>query len=180
MTTKSSVNNKILLTGNPGCGKTTVIRRVLEQYPGKVGGFFTRELREGGVRKGFEIVTLDGKHGILAHVDIYSPMRVSKYGVELAFLEGVAVPAVLDAVSGKGFVVIDEIGPMEILSQMFCQAVTTVIESDAPLLGTIVKRSTPFTEKIKRLPSIELIEVQKDNRDGLVGKILAILSDEPL
>ena len=87
----------ILLTGKPGCGKTTLIRRLLENVPGDVGGFYTQEIREGGRRKGFEIITLDGERGILAHVDIQSSQRLGKYRLDLHALERLAVPAIREA-----------------------------------------------------------------------------------
>ena len=86
-----------------------------------------------------------------------------------------AVPAVLDAVSRNWLVVIDEIGPMEIFSQTFCQTVIIVLISDASLLGTIVKRRNSFADTIKRIPLIRLIEVTLENRESLPQKILKML-----
>jgi nucleoside-triphosphatase len=56
----------VLLSGKPGCGKTTVVRKTVERLPLPVGGFYTREMRMAGRRLGFEIVTLDGRRGVLA------------------------------------------------------------------------------------------------------------------
>ena len=58
----------ILLTGVPGIGKTTLIRRILDKIEVKAGGFCTEEIREKGRRVGFSINTLDGRTGTLAHV----------------------------------------------------------------------------------------------------------------
>lgn len=141
----------ILLTGNPGCGKTTLIERVISQLSTPVGGFYTQEIRERGVRKGFEIVTLDGQRGILAHINIQSPKKVGKYGVNISALDTIAVASIQAAVAEQKIVVIDEIGPMEMLSERFCQAVMRTLESDTTVLGTIVTRRTPFTDQIKAL-----------------------------
>ena len=162
----------ILLTGRPGCGKTTLIRRVVEQLDVPAGGFYTGEIRERGTRKGFEIVTLDGQRGILAHVDIRSAKRIGKYGVDVATLDALGVDAIQRAIDAQGIVVIDEIGPMEILSRRFREAVLDALESEAAVLGTIVSRSTPFTDSIKAMPQVRLIEVRPDNRDALVSHIL--------
>ena len=44
----------ILLTGPPRVGKTTLIMRVIEKIKNRgIGGFYTEEIREKGVRTGF-------------------------------------------------------------------------------------------------------------------------------
>jgi nucleoside-triphosphatase len=156
-----------LLTGRPGCGKTTTIRRILEKYSGDAGGFYTQEIRESGVRKGFEIITLDGARGILAHVDIHSTQRLGKYRLDLETLDQLAIPAIQEAVDRGALVVIDEIGPMEIRSKRFRQVVMRAIRSDAKVLGTIVQRSTPFTDEIKSMPGVEVIEMTPENRQEI-------------
>ncbi|MBU4178886.1 MAG: hypothetical protein KJ625_02965, partial [Actinobacteria bacterium] len=69
----------LLLTGKPGCGKTTVIRRAVDGRS-DAGGFYTGEVREGGRRTGFSITTLDGRSGILAGTDIESSVHLGRYG----------------------------------------------------------------------------------------------------
>jgi len=167
----------ILLTGEPGCGKSTLIQRVLADLSLPTGGFYTQEVREDGTRKGFEIITLDGRRAILAHVNIRGPKKVGKYGVNLAALDGIAVTALQQAAHLHEVVVIDEIGPMEFLSERFRDVVMRTMQSDATVLGTIVKRSAPFTDQIKALPQVTLIEVHPENRDTLSSHILDLLTD---
>jgi nucleoside-triphosphatase len=162
----------ILLTGRPGSGKTTLIRRVLERFEGQAAGFYTQEIREEGERKGFEIITLDGQHAALAHVDIRSAQRLGKYHLDLGALERLAVPALRSASQRGALVVIDEIGPMELRSVLFRQAVTDVLESLSSVLGSIVQRSLPFSDEIKRRSDVHLVEVTPSNRDALVDQIL--------
>ncbi len=170
-----TTNRTILLTGRPGSGKTTLIRRVLARLAGSAGGFYTQEIREAGRRTGFKIITLDGGRGILAHVDISSKHRISKYGVDLSALETFAIPAMLDAVEHNKLVVIDEIGPMELLSPEFRQVVLDILGSSASVLGSIVWRSTPFTDQIKSRPDVTLLEVTPENREELFEVILELV-----
>ena len=119
----SLVKRVCLLTGPPRTGKTTLIKEVIRGYPGKVGGFYTEEIRERNERTGFRLVTIDGKATVLSHVSYRSPYRVGKYGVNVEGLELVGVTALLDAVRNADLVVVDEIGRMEMLSLKFRDAV---------------------------------------------------------
>ncbi|MCX8127048.1 MAG: AAA family ATPase, partial [Dehalococcoidia bacterium] len=96
----------ILITGKPGCGKTTLLRRAVAESGVAAGGFYTEEVREHGERQGFRIVTLDGRSAVLSYVGIRSPYRVGRYGVDLVALESVAVPAIYGAIAWSEVVVI--------------------------------------------------------------------------
>ncbi|MEA3441208.1 MAG: NTPase [Chloroflexota bacterium] len=165
----------ILLTGRPGSGKTTLIQKVVERYPDNAGGFYTREIRQSGKRVGFEMITLDGQRGILAHVNTHSVYRVGKYGVDLTFLEDNGVGSLKGAIQDGLLVVIDEIGPMEIFSTVFQQAVLQALDSGSPVLATIVYRSNRFSDSIKSRSDVRLIEVRPDNRDVLIDRISNLL-----
>ena len=159
---------KVLLTGRPGCGKTTLVKRVVNELAVPAGGFYTEEIRERG---GFKLVTLDGKEAVLAHVDFKTPQRVGKYGLDLSALEIIGVEAVRAAVRARKLVVIDEIGPMEIRSASFRDVVHEALDSGAPILGTITARPFPFTDAIKKRRDLALIEVRPDNREQLVSEL---------
>jgi len=162
---------KILLTGRPGCGKTTLIKRVVKEVALPAGGFYTEEIRERGGRIGFKIITLEGEEAVFARVDFKTPERLGKYGLDLSALETMAVAALRTAARTRQLVVIDEIGPMEIRSAIFREAVNEALDSGAPILGTITARSFPFTDAIKKRPDITMIEVRPNNRDQLITEL---------
>ena len=176
----SHVIKNILLTGAPGVGKTTLLRAILQGLNRPCGGFYTREVRDAqGRRAAFELVTLDGRSGLLAKQDLPdSPYRVGRYGVSLAALETLAVPEVLTAARTGQLVVIDEIGSMEFFSALFCEAVQEALDTAPAVLGTIVQRSTPHGDLIKARTDVQLIEVTRQNRDYLVGSLLAALLEK--
>ena len=169
----------ILLTGRPRVGKTTIIKDAVKKLPGQAGGFYTEEMKERGRRQGFKIVTLDGQEGILAHVNIKSPMRVSQYGVNLADLEDIGAAAIREAISQKDYVVIDEIGKMELFSKAFRDAVWAALHSDKPVLGTITLRPHPWADSIKTLPQVTIIEVTEANRDQIARQIRDLFNNRP-
>ena len=164
---------KVLLTGRPGCGKTTLIKRVMNEIASPAGGFYTEEIRQHGRRVGFKIVTLDGEEAVLAHVDFDTKQRVGKYGLDLHALESVGTEAICIAVQARQLLVIDEIGPMEIRSRIFCDVVNEALDSPdvSGILGTITARSFPFTNAIKKRPDVTLIEVRQKNREQLVSEL---------
>lgn len=168
---------RLLLTGPPQCGKTTVVRRVVAAFPGRAAGFYTQEVREAGRRVGFEIVTLDGHRAWLSHVDFRGPHRVGKYGVSLENLHQVALPA-LEPRPGVDLIVVDEVGKMECLSPRFVAAMERLWEAPVPLLITVALKGGGFIQKIKEKPGGKLIPVTPDNRDDLPALLLALLTRE--
>ncbi|GAG28612.1 unnamed protein product, partial [marine sediment metagenome] len=89
----------VLLTGRPGIGKTTLIKKLIEASSLSKGGFYTKEVREEGQRVGFSLTTLDGKESLLAHIKIKSPYRVGRYGVDINTFEAIGVESIIKAIS---------------------------------------------------------------------------------
>lgn len=160
-----------LLTGRPGTGKTSLIKQVVVGMTGKAGGFYTEEIRSGGERQGFRLVTLDGQEAILAHVNIKSPYRVSKYGVDINSLDRVGVAALNQAAKEYQLVVVDEIGKMELFSANFREDVLKIINSGKKVLGTIMSSANPWADTIKRQPQVNLIEVTRTNHQQILEEL---------
>lgn len=164
--------NVYLLTGSPGTGKTTVIRQAVARSKARAGGFYTEEIRTGGARQGFRIVTLDGHDAILSHVDFTSRYKVSKYGVNVQNLDNVGVAAINQAVEESDLIVIDEIGKMELFSPRFREAVLKAVDSGKKVLGTVMLSPNPFADDIKSHPSVRVIELTRANHDRVLTEIL--------
>ena len=170
---------KILITGRPGIGKTTVIQKVLERVKPVAGGFFTEEIRERGNRLGFRVRDIHtGKEGILAHVEHRGGPRVGKYGVDVDSFEQIGVAALVEAMRREGCVVIDEIGKMELCSKAFREAVGKLMDSEHPVIATIAAHDDPFLNALRSRPDVELVEVTASNRDELAGRIIAVICTE--
>jgi nucleoside-triphosphatase len=167
----------LLLTGKPGTGKTSLVREAVARAKVKAGGFYTEEIRRGGVRQGFRLVTLDGREAVLAHVDFSSPHRVSKYRVDLDSLNRVGVSAIKQALVECDLIVVDEIGKMELLSPQFREAVRWAIDSDKRVLGTIMLHPDPFCDALKAHPKVRVITVTRENRDGILKEMVNWLTE---
>ena len=160
-----------LLTGQPGSGKTSMIKQAIGGMTGKVGGFYTEEIRSRGVRQGFRLVTQDGDSAILAHVDVHSPYRVSRYGVDIDSLDRVGVSALRRAVQHCDLVVADEIGKMELFSASFRETVLQIIDSGKRVLGTIMLAPNPWADAIKLKPRVNLVAVTRANHDQVLAEL---------
>lgn len=166
------VKRAYFLTGPPGSGKTTIIKEALASFKGKAGGFYTEEIRVGGVRQGFRIITLDGESANLAYVGFSSPYQVSKYGVDISSLDKVGVEAVKKAIREADLIIIDEIGKMELFSPSFREALEEALNSGKRIFGTIMLKSHPFADKIKAHPQVHLLFVSRNNHQQVLSEVI--------
>jgi len=162
----------LLLTGLPGAGKTTVVRRVADSLGDRVArGFTTEELREEGARVGFSVVDLDGRRGQLARISFPSRHRVGRYGVDLESFERLALPALAFDPRVQLYL-IDEIGKMECLSPNFVAAVERLLASEVTMVATVARRGGGLIATVKERPDADLWEVTPSNREAMPGKVL--------
>ena len=153
-------------------GKTTLIRKLSEAlttlHP---AGFYTSEIREEGVRKGFELISLEGSKGLLSHVDTQSPHRVGKYSVDVKGFENF-----LDAIPflnpSTHLIIIDEIGKMECFSENFKKLLGKILDSQKLVIATIALKGSGFIAEAKGREDVRIFEVTKRNRDFLFLEIL--------
>jgi nucleoside-triphosphatase len=161
-----------LLTGRPGTGKTSLIKQAMLEMKDRAGGFYTEEIRNRGIREGFKLVTLDGQEAILAHINIKSRYRVSKYGVDVDSLDRVGVSALQQAAGQCDLIVIDEIGKMELISASFREAIFSIIDNGKKVLGTIMSSPDPWADAIKQKPQVKLVTVTRANYHQILDELL--------
>ena len=168
----------LFLTGVPGVGKTTLIKALLTPHLAnpdtQCAGFYTDEVREAGRgRVGFEVVSVvDGGKAMLSGVGLLPHVKVpmvGKFRVDVAGFERLALAAMsADRSALRTLVVIDEIGKMELFSAKFKVRVRELLETEGVmLLCTVPVRSIQFVEGLKERGDVELIEITKENRDGV-------------
>jgi nucleoside-triphosphatase len=170
--TGSPIKKNLLITGLPGVGKTTLIKKLSEElkhlHP---AGFYTEEIREAGQRKGFELISLDGKRGLLSHVEIRSPYRVGKYKVDIESFENF-----LNSISffdpSTRLIIIDEIGKMECLSDTFKNLLKKIFDSGKLVIATIALKGSGLIGEVKERQDIKLFEMTRHNRDSFLLEIL--------
>ncbi|XP_064466617.1 cancer-related nucleoside-triphosphatase homolog [Ornithodoros turicata] len=180
-----SLTKNIILTGPPGVGKTTLVKKVCEslvQNGASIHGFYTEEVRKDGRRIGFDVVSTDGKRAPLARLcglvkDVRGP-SVGQYTVCLQSFEEVSLPS-LQPPCNCDLIVLDEVGKMELFSHSFDDLVRQLFDnSSTPILVTVPitrGKPIPLVEKIKSCQNSVLFVVSRDNRDRLESEILVAL-----
>ncbi len=169
---------RFLLTGPPRAGKTTLVTHLAERLRAggvPVGGFVTREIREGGERTGFAIEEIGGTGAVMAHVGWDAGPREGRYRVDVAAIERIAVPALTRAAAGGGVVIIDELGRMELYCEPFVRAAQRLFEQNVPLVATVQAKSHPLTDALKQRPGVELLTVTREGQERLLARITARL-----
>jgi nucleoside-triphosphatase len=184
MSSRSSISSpfaalkNLLLTGAPGCGKTTVLERVVEHRGDlRLAGFLTLELREHGHRVGFEAVGLSGRRAILAHVRFRSPVSVGRYGVEPDRLVPLIDEELVRAPGSVDAYVLDEIGKMECHCPQFTKAVRRILDGPVPLVASIALRGSGFIAEVKTRPDVHIVEVTHENRQSLPAQVAAWVNE---
>ena len=171
---------RIGITGKPKIGKSTIIKAVIKRLKADgiaLGGMLTSDIWEGGVRVGFSLEDINtGEKGILAHVHLRlrgSKVKVGKYTVNLIDLDFIGANAIKNALTQPDpiIIVVDEIGPMELKSTRFIDAVEEAIKSKKSMLVSVhLKSKHELVERVKK--EFVMFEVTQENRDKMVDSII--------
>ena len=164
-----------LVTGPPGVGKSTLVSKVVLRLKSAgviVGGCTTVERRSGGARTGFEVRDLtSGRIGELSSVVTKFGPRVGRYRVNLTDLARVGAAGVDAAASASELIVIDEVGPMELVSPEFRRAVQKCIASGKPMLAVVHDRLEDDLLSELRSRAEALFVLTPENRDSAAEEL---------
>jgi hydroxyethylthiazole kinase-like uncharacterized protein yjeF len=152
----------LFLTGKPACGKTSLIKLLIKNIQ-KKRGFFTEEVKNGDERVGFKIITLAKKEAIFAHKDFKSTHKVSRYGVDINIFNSLAIKEMEEALETDcDFVIIDELGKMELFSEEFKEVCLKLLGTKR-VLGTISLMGDTFLDKIRARSDVFILNLEREN-----------------
>lgn len=156
---------KILLTGKPKSGKTTLLNKLLEDIKDKRGMVAT-EVLEDGIRIGFNLQDDSGRTAILARTDRKTDTAVGRYYVDIPSLN-VFIEQLFNIVPGQ-LLYIDEIGHMQLYSGEFQKLVRSYLNAPNSYFGTISSiYAHPFIDEVESRSDILLCTITPENRDAM-------------
>jgi nucleoside-triphosphatase len=180
---------KIGITGLPNVGKTSTLIKIVDKLESEdytVGGMVTHAVVENGKRVGVKVEDWrTGEEAVFSHLGFDTKAKVETdeglFHVRTDLLEQVGVKAIRDSLMDPivDIIIIDEVGKMEMHSQMFCDAVKEALDSNKPVLMTLHKKSrNPLLQDIRRRDDVRILEVTPVNKNLLPYKIEKVLRDK--
>ena len=171
---------KILITGPPRCGKSTLISKLIDHYSERnyiIHGFLTPEVRKDGIRIGFDVLNiLTGKKARLARIGNYKTrFKLGKYKIFIDEFEELISNLEQNIEKERTLIVIDEIGKMELFSTKFQDILRSIFRSNIPILATIgLKLNHPIKDYILKIPEVTLFNLTRQNQQKIFQKIITI------
>jgi nucleoside-triphosphatase len=163
----------VLLTGEPRVGKTTALKKIIEKI-GKSNciGFYTEEIRNEFDRVGFDCVSLDGRRKRIADINSHSSIRMGRYRIDIEAFEDIALQVISRSSSSDKVIIIDEIGPMQLLSTKFKEEINNIVTGSNCVIGTIFYGKHPYVDEIKKISGINIFTITSENREKILEDIL--------
>lgn len=165
---------KILLTGKPRSGKTTLLHTLIDGVASK-RGLVASEVRKDGERIGFDLLDDSGCTAVLSRTDKPTKYPVGRYFVDLASFDDFIDP--LFEYKPDQLLYIDEIGHMQLFSKKFQHLATEYLNAGNDFIGTIsCVYEHSFIDEVLKHKDILLYTVTSENRDELRVALQAALA----
>lgn len=161
---------KIMLCGDIDSGKSTLIRKLLEDMDKPPKGYIT-----------VRMPAVDGVSKVYLYDISNPPERVEDAAVIITIenevrekhpelLDTLGVQYLTDIPAGS-VVVLDEIGSLESASPEFQKAVMRILSGDYTVLAAVKAANTDFLRRVRSHPDCELYIITPRNRDELYEQL---------
>ena len=172
--------SKLFLTGPPGSGKSTIIRNAV-RYAIEKGirtiGFFTPDIRDkDGKRIGFDIEVINYGNIPLARKNIQWNLKFGNYYInpEAKQVFKIIIKDIGFGSSDKKLIIIDEIGPMELLLEGSKEFFTTLLQQETlPVLGVFHRKLSYTHPDLYKLIKRNIVyELSFENREIIINNVI--------
>ena len=160
------------IVGAPGVGKSTLIRRILEERKPPVFGFITRKERDEWdpvLGNPIYIYPAEGPfvrsaENLIGHCKDRRPVV---YGEAFDRF----TPRLWEPVPEGVVILMDEIGFMEASSEAFCKAIFHLLDGQIPVLAAVKDKDTPFLNAIRNHPKATCYHLTEHNREDIFQQV---------
>lgn len=166
--------NNILLTGNIGVGKSTIIRNILKVIDVNCGGYIEKKCNNGDIEEIRLISLIDNKEeGIIAIRNIITKEVIGNTEV----FDTLGSKCLERSSKLSKLIIMDEIGFLEAKALLFRKAILDVLDSEKFVLGVIKDDycKNEFLESIRKRKDVMMIRINEKNRDGITPIVLEYL-----
>lgn len=175
------MKRSILICGDIGVGKSTLICRLLTETKLDAGGYYTKkEASPDGLASPVYIYPADiaedartrGAENLVGVCDSCGcremhPEAFDALGVDY-----------LQKTIGREVIVMDELGFMESTAPNFCQTVLAALDGDTPVLAAVKNRAdVAFLRQVLTHPKGAVYRVTPENREELFRELLPIVRE---
>lgn len=167
-----SRSKHILICGERGVGKSTLVNKLLSHNRRPVFGFITKKMppKQNGECDVYihpvNSESLEYTHENL--VGICRNGRIVTINIEAFNTVGVR----LLQSPPEGLLIMDELGFMESNASAFCSGVLSALDGDIPVLAAVKNKETPFLRAVREHKNVELHYITTQNRDELCQMLI--------
>ena len=163
----------VFLTGEKQVGKSTIIRRYLEQSGISADGFATFWETDAGARGLYLAEHYSQSEPPEKHLIVREGAMRLTSAEELAVVFDGFGCKILDGAGKRGIIVMDELGFLESMALDFQRSVLRHLSGNVPVLGVIKPARTEFLDAIRSHPNVEVLEVTPENRDEILKSLFS-------
>ena len=166
----------IILCGDRGVGKSTLIQKLLEANTRPVYGFFTKRLAAD--ETGFHPIYIhpaNTAERVHTEENRIGTCDSKIHNVSIEVFDTLGTQYLREALPG-GIIVMDELGFMESQAGAFVQAVFAALDGEIPIIAAVKSRyNVPFLNKVRAHPKGVVYDINPENRDALFDRLLTVV-----
>lgn len=165
----------ILICGDVGVGKSTLVNRLLAQNTRPLYGFITK--KETPDENGFHPIYIHPAGAAKRHHESENLIGTCDRRIHNINPDGFNLLGVdyLRATQ-DGIIVMDELGFMESQAEAFTRAVFAALDGKIPVIAAVKARyDVPFLNEVRAHSKSQLYMISLENRDALLEELLPVI-----